>query len=770
MKDLLKFLLLVLIFFPVTTPFVLGGTYDVWAECSETSKCDKITVDTTDYWCVFYAGSWQWRSDTTTFQACPYAGYNYIRDYCSAVATVSDDDNICGDPGWSNGQCTGDATCALKNEATWINVDTTTDTCEHCNDCSYTNVDCDAYDDIDGSDGTLTESEVTSTSCTIGCSASGCCDVQSKTCSATYECQRFYDLITNEDETPNDICYINNTGSWVWASSAETSETACDDGYDNDCDGYVDSADSDCVCREQGEACLAVTDCCSNYTFDTTCYYNPACLNNACSFMTCSLDDYCGGTDRCGDSTGDTIYYDGQCTADGCSFSSADCACDATETDEGQNFTTPGNCTDYVGCSGTACQSMKYTDYCINSTTLREYYVSGTGDDAVCSYVDKNCGDLGESYSCVNGTDGGACVAVCIRADPSVAIDPSSQIGQAGDTLSYTVSVTNNDNDICGPSDFSLEITLCPSGWACSLSTNSLTIAPGSTGTATLSVTSPSDAESGNYQIVVNATNTNSGYSGTGSTIYVVTCGACPLDTPYCFRRICEELSEEAWVYHGGSNGHCCEIDGTYYSCLPQDDIGCCPQDSMCVYDGECYDSGTYQDVDLDEVKEYCRGGSSGIWIEPYYNFTAWLGAKALNLKVGESFKLNIYFKNKGNLPDYYHIKDIRIFSMDSEGNDFSHLISVKSSINTTDLVNPDDVATLTPEITIYGLLPPQSRIEFDVNATSELSFQLGIDPPSTRTLTLYLASGIPESLPEFSNYLIPILIVSIVIMITVRF
>ncbi len=119
-------------------------------------------------------------------------------------------------------------------------------------ECCYgscTSLDCDSDDDSIGSDGILKESEVTLSLCTIGCSSySTCCDQQSKTCSAIYECDYFHDLITNEDETPNNICYRSNAGSWKFASSAESIETICSDGNDNDCDRLIDYNDTaDCI-------------------------------------------------------------------------------------------------------------------------------------------------------------------------------------------------------------------------------------------------------------------------------------------------------------------------------------------------------------------------------------------------------------------------------------------------------------------------------------------------------------------------------------------
>lgn len=114
------------------------------------------------------------------------------------------------------------------------------------------------------------------------------------------------------------------------------------------------------------------------------------------------------------------------------------------------------------------------------------------------------------------------CSAQCVRANPTVTISPSSQSGTAGQTLTYTVSVVNNDNAACGASTFTLSAS-CPQGWSCILAPTSLTISPGSSSSTTINVTSPSTAPPGTYTFSVTATNSNNpSYSGTGSANYVV--------------------------------------------------------------------------------------------------------------------------------------------------------------------------------------------------------------------------------------------------------
>jgi hypothetical protein len=120
--------------------------------------------------------------------------------------------------------------------------------------------------------------------------------------------------------------------------------------------------------------------------------------------------------------------------------------------------------------------------------------------------------------------DAGA-TPTCTRANPSVSINPSSQSTTAGSTLSYTVSVKNNDNSVCGSSTFDLSVTSCPSGFTCTLSKNSVTISPGSTDSSTnISVKSSPTTPTGTYTFTVRATNSAAtSYYGSGSATYVVT-------------------------------------------------------------------------------------------------------------------------------------------------------------------------------------------------------------------------------------------------------
>src|SRR4029077_7229206 len=87
---------------------------------------------------------------------------------------------------------------------------------------------------------------------------------------------------------------------------------------------------------------------------------------------------------------------------------------------------------------------------------------------------------------------------------------------------SFTLSVTNNDVSPCASSVFTLGSSV-PSGWKGALSKSSLTVAPGASASATLTVTSATTAANGSYTIGATGTNsTATSISGAASAVYVV--------------------------------------------------------------------------------------------------------------------------------------------------------------------------------------------------------------------------------------------------------
>lgn len=88
--------------------------------------------------------------------------------------------------------------------------------------------------------------------------------------------------------------------------------------------------------------------------------------------------------------------------------------------------------------------------------------------------------------------------APCVRAKPGIAVSPVSQWANAGDTLSYTATITNNDSGGCSAGTFSLTSQL-PAGVTQSPATTQLSIAAGASASQAISVNSAPAIAGGYY-------------------------------------------------------------------------------------------------------------------------------------------------------------------------------------------------------------------------------------------------------------------------------
>jgi uncharacterized membrane protein len=118
---------------------------------------------------------------------------------------------------------------------------------------------------------------------------------------------------------------------------------------------------------------------------------------------------------------------------------------------------------------------------------------------------------------------------VCTRAAPTVGLSGSTAAVPAGSTITYTLALTNNDSGECATTSFNLAESL-PSGWSGTLGAASLSLAPGASGSTTLSVTSAASATAGAYTIGANAS------SGAGATHAASATIAYTVSPPVCTR------------------------------------------------------------------------------------------------------------------------------------------------------------------------------------------------------------------------------------------
>ncbi|MBN2202634.1 MAG: hypothetical protein JW700_00390, partial [Candidatus Aenigmarchaeota archaeon] len=263
---------------------------------------------------------------------------------------------------------------------------------------------------------------------------------------------------------------------------------------------------------------------------------------------------------------------------------------------------TNSDCGTYRDCCVYACQlgskecttSSWYRDnsLCSGSETCgTDCYCTGTcsNEGGSCSVTSDCCS--GQDLTCV----GGICVkpepepGPCTHNFPTVTIS-GYQTGCPGDSLTYTVTVRNNDVSECPSSVFQLSHNSFTS-WSIGFSGGStLTIPPQSTRSTSITYTSPLSASNGNYQVRVTATNTvDSYFSSYGTSRYTVdnsVCGGCDNDGS------CESSRGETC-----SNCGDCSCSSVYIcssgTCIPQSSgcdpiyyVGECGQD--CHWAGQC--------------------------------------------------------------------------------------------------------------------------------------------------------------------------------------
>lgn len=125
------------------------------------------------------------------------------------------------------------------------------------------------------------------------------------------------------------------------------------------------------------------------------------------------------------------------------------------------------------------------------------------------------------SYDTVSAT---YTVATCSKSDPRVTVNPSNQDGNAGQMESYSVTIKNNDSSVCASAAFGMTVPDLPTDWTASFSQSTVTLAPGTSTTIILSVTSdPGARRRRTYRFHPTATNNaNANYSSDDSASYYV--------------------------------------------------------------------------------------------------------------------------------------------------------------------------------------------------------------------------------------------------------
>jgi uncharacterized protein YfaS (alpha-2-macroglobulin family) len=121
--------------------------------------------------------------------------------------------------------------------------------------------------------------------------------------------------------------------------------------------------------------------------------------------------------------------------------------------------------------------------------------------------------DAAVTITALSGGSTGATVRLdfgikpCVPDDPVPVLSPSSaQWLPVGSAASYTVTVTNKDSSSCANATFDLQAAV-PDGWLAAFDHPSLTLAPGASASATLTIWPPSNVTAGFYSFPVTSTN-----------------------------------------------------------------------------------------------------------------------------------------------------------------------------------------------------------------------------------------------------------------------
>lgn len=351
----------------------VGGSYGCQGSCDGSNHCDYAVncADCGTDSCYDSGDLWEVK--------------DYIIDYesCSAGVCLSDDTKY----DYCVGDVVYDRRCVGKDEG-GVAI-------KNCNDYDTSNCWC------------TIEGPILKENCdNWHCNDGACKDSNSDWIKNSWSCEESYQCRTH---TCWDTykCYRTNAGSWNWAESAESIEDNCDDGYDNDCDGYIDGEDSDCwecnngetrYCPLQIGVCAGSQEVCTNHMWlgcDAS-NYGPNYENPESSCD--NLDNNCDGSiDETWPNLGSVCGVGlGECYTEGtyiCKEDHSGIECDATQGDPSSEICDglDNDCDGIVDedgyslCDdGVFCNGM---EICDGSNGC----IAGTPED--CSFLDDECND-----------------------------------------------------------------------------------------------------------------------------------------------------------------------------------------------------------------------------------------------------------------------------------------------------------------------------------------------------------------------------------------
>ena len=137
------------------------------------------------------------------------------------------------------------------------------------------------------------------------------------------------------------------------------------------------------------------------------------------------------------------------------------------------------------------------------------------------------------SSGSVSATANITILSACTQAAPALSLSPSNPSAQPGATVSWSLSIRNNDSSSCSSRSFSLSSSQ-PTGWGTTFSSQSLTLAPGQSATVTMTKSVPGSTPSGTYTVNATAQSSQSSTSATASvTVQAPTSNSTPLTVAF---------------------------------------------------------------------------------------------------------------------------------------------------------------------------------------------------------------------------------------------
>jgi hypothetical protein len=104
----------------------------------------------------------------------------------------------------------------------------------------------------------------------------------------------------------------------------------------------------------------------------------------------------------------------------------------------------------------------------------------------------------------------------CTPSAPTVTVSPANPSLYPGQSVSYSVAITDNDTAGCSSRTFNLS-SIQPSGWPTTFSTPSVVLSPGQSATVTMGKGAPAGTPVGTYVVSASATDASSTGSGTAN-------------------------------------------------------------------------------------------------------------------------------------------------------------------------------------------------------------------------------------------------------------